>query len=192
MPGEREIAAEQHAGGVGDFHQTLERAGGIDLGHVVPQSAQRALDAAAPQAFAHRGIVIHRAEPVGQKWDSAAAVGHDPADAGKFAERAIPKQVVHRPRGVEHQLGHPRGIGIGRHVVRLIAQRMHEHHGVAAVEFCVEFVLVGVAEMAAAGMAQQAHSVQLECVERILHFADRGGDVGHRQQGEGAEAVRMV
>ena len=69
---------------------------------------------------------------------------------------------------------------------------MHEHHGLAAVELGVELVLVGMAEVALPGMAEQADALKLQRVERVGRLADRGRDVGHRQQREGAEPVRMI
>ena len=75
--------------------------------------------------------------------------------------------------------------------LRLVAQRMDEHHGLAAVELGVELVLVGMAEMARADVGQQADAVELERVERVFGLADRSRDVRQRQQRERAEPVRL-
>ena len=44
---------------------------------------------------------------------------------------------------------------------------MDEDDGLAAVELGVELVLVGMAEMTLAGVAQQADAVELERIERV-------------------------
>ncbi len=69
---------------------------------------------------------------------------------------------------------------------------MHEDHRGAPVELVYQFVEVGVAEVAVAAAGGQGDTVELEGIEGVSQFCSGRVDVGQGQDGEGAEAARIV
>ena len=89
---------------------------------------------------------------------------------------------------INKRVGQPEcvGAGVGRGV------GVHEHDGPASLQLVEQRSEARVAQVGAAGVAEQHDAIQPEVVEGVGQFGERAVDVRQRQAGEAAEPVGAV
>jgi hypothetical protein len=69
---------------------------------------------------------------------------------------------------------------------------VQEHGRFAPVELSKQRIKVRISEIAAADVREQRHTIEFECVKRILDFAHRRLRIQQWQRGKGAKSVRVI